>query len=303
MQKDEITNMLKILKNYKEYIVCDTESTGFYVKPENDSYIKLIEIAAVKVRDGKVVDTFQQFINPQIKIPAKIVELTGITDEKVQHAPTYAAVIEMFYKFCNEDTLPLVFHNASHDLNFLNHFGQKANGYHFGSKTVDTLKLSRYYLSTRKKHSLESLCRDYGISDENHHEALNDAIVTNEFLNVLLKMTQVKKDMEKLTNSSCDELSLFDIEAEKQVADYKINKVSYWEKEFKNKMIKRIYVSISNEKDKANVFYDFDKKDWGVKDSSFKEMINTCNVKKKILNEYEISEESFGDANYWKCIF
>ena len=96
------------------YVVVDLETTGLY--PSQD---RILEIGAVKVLDGEVADTFCMFADPQMKIPEKIRELTGITQEMVAGQPTPAEAVRAFLDFCGE--LDLMGHNLIFDYSFLKH--------------------------------------------------------------------------------------------------------------------------------------------------------------------------------------
>lgn len=292
----DLTDMMTFLKTFDEFIVCDTESTGFHPNNTNDSYIRLIEVAGIRVKNGKVVEEFSELINPGIKISKKISEITGITTEMVKDCPNYQTVLRKFNVFCKNDSIPMVFHNAPHDLNFLNYFGQKAGCYSFGTMTIDTLKLSRHYLVGRKSHKLEELCKDLGISDENHHRALNDVYATYHFLKYLLQNDKVKNDIEKANELKCANSS------KKETNNFKCNvlRYNYWEKEIKGNNYQRLYILIGDGDDKANVFYDFIRQDWGVKDSSFLQEIDYTAVKKALIAKAKISEMDFEKVERWK---
>ena len=291
----DLADMLSFLKDFDEFVVCDTESTGFHASITTDSYTKLIEVAGIRVKGGKVVEEFSKLINPGIKIPKKITEITNITNEMVKDAPTYQTVLREFYSFCKEDNIPIVFHNASHDLNFLNYFGQKAGCYTFGSMTVDTLKMSRHYLAGRKSHKLEEICKDYCILYENHHRALNDVYATYDFLKILLENERVKKDILRSP-------SINPIASKKRKENFKceVLRYSYWEKEIGSNKYQRLYILIGDGEDRANIFYDFIKQDWGVKDSSFLGNIDYKVVKDALVAKRKISANEFELIERWK---
>lgn len=163
----------------KDYIAVDLETTGFSVKLE-----KIIEIGAIKVIDGEIVDTFETLINPGKVISDRIIDVTGITNEMVVGAPTISEKIHEFMVFVGE--LPLLGHNLSFDFSFL----KKAainHGYNFERYGIDTLKLARKYFPDLESKKLDDLCSYFGISDENHHRALNDAVAAHELYKILAK--------------------------------------------------------------------------------------------------------------------
>ena len=96
----------------KEYVSVDVETTG--LAPKQD---KIIEIGAVRVRDGQIVGSFTCFVNPGRILPAHITELTGILQEQVDEAETMESVLPAFLEFAGD--LPLVGHRILFDYGFL----------------------------------------------------------------------------------------------------------------------------------------------------------------------------------------
>lgn len=152
------------------YIAVDIETTG--LSPIKD---KIIEIGAVKVMKGKVVDRFQALIDPQINLSERIVELTGITDEMVTGMETIEQVMERFLEFAKE--LPLLGHNILFDYSFLKTAAMKQK-ISFERKGIDTLMISRRLHEELPSKTLDSMCSYYGILNEHHHRALEDAIAS-----------------------------------------------------------------------------------------------------------------------------
>ena len=152
------------------YVVVDLETTGLY--PSQD---RILEIGAVKVLDGEVTDTFCMFADPQMKIPERIRELTGITQEMVEGQPTPAEAVRAFLDFCGEQNL--MGHNLIFDYSFLKQWSVN-HGQTFERNAVDTLKLARRFLPAEQKKDLESLCTYFGIRRERAHRALDDAMAT-----------------------------------------------------------------------------------------------------------------------------
>ena len=163
----------------KDYVCVDIETTGV-----NTKWSKIIEIGAVKVRNGEVVETFSELINPGEKLTPFITNLTGITDEMVIDKPGIEEVLPGFIAFAGEDVL--LGHNLMFDFGFL-----KQNAVNlkltFDKKGIDTLKIARKALPNLHSRGLEYLCNHYGILDENHHRAFNDAKVTSELYLILMK--------------------------------------------------------------------------------------------------------------------
>ena len=133
------------------YVVFDIETTGLSKEKE-----MITEIGAVKVADGKIIDRFSTFVNPQRPISAEITKLTGITDDMVKDAPTIENVLPEFLKFC-EDTV-LVAHNASFDTGFIRIAAERAGLGELHHTIVDTLELARALLPELNKHKLDIVC-------------------------------------------------------------------------------------------------------------------------------------------------
>lgn len=163
----------------KDYVVVDLEMTGLNAK--ND---KILEIGAVKIKDGIIVDTFEELIDPQIVLDEEIVALTGITNEMLKGRRTISKVFKDYIAF--EEGLPLVGHNIIYDYSFLKQeaVNEKVP---YEKNAVDTLKLARKFLEEPKKKSLISLCEFFEIRQENTHRALSDAKVTFELYKRLKK--------------------------------------------------------------------------------------------------------------------
>lgn len=151
------------------YIVFDIETTGLSVINN-----KIIELAGVKMREGKEIDRFSTFINPHEKIPYNIQQLTNINDEMVKDAPELEPKLREFIEFIGDDVL--VAHNARFDIGFI-----QASCKTFGMPEVmnpvlDTLELARFIHPSLKNHRLNTLADKYKISLENHHRAIDDSI-------------------------------------------------------------------------------------------------------------------------------
>ena len=157
-----------------ECVVFDIETTGLSVQN-----CKITEIGAVKVKNGEVLGRFNTFVDPEVPIPADIVELTGITDELVKGAPKYSEALKAFFDFVGNDptkeTQPLLIaHNANFDIGFIRHFAKEA-GLPFENPYLDTLALSRYINPELNKHTLDAIANAYNLGDFNHHRACDDA--------------------------------------------------------------------------------------------------------------------------------
>ena len=170
----------------EEYIVLDIETTGLSFRTE-----KITEIGAVRVKNGEVVDTFECFVNPEIPIPQRIVEITHITDEMVKDAETIDKVMPKFLEFIGN--LKLVAHNADFDVGFLKYNAENL-GLKMDNEYIDSLKLSRQLYPEFKKHKLGILADKFGIKVENAHRALDDVhTLVKVFLKLLEKYNEQPK--------------------------------------------------------------------------------------------------------------
>lgn len=168
------------------YVVFDIETTGLSKEKE-----MITEIGAVKVADGKIIDRFSTFVNPQRPISAEITKLTGITDDMVKDAPTIENILPEFLKF-SEDTV-LVAHNASFDTGFIRIAAERAGLGELHHTIVDTLELARALLPELNKHKLDIVCEHLGVTLNGHHRAVNDAEATAEVFIKFLDMLAEKK--------------------------------------------------------------------------------------------------------------
>ena len=152
------------------YVVFDIETTGF--SPVNN---RIIEIGAVKVCDGQILDRFSTFVNPKVPIPYNIVKLTSITDSMVADAPEIDTVLPEFLDFCQDAVL--VAHNASFDTGFIRENAKRLS-LPADFTYLDTMVMSRVLLPEQNKHTLDALCKVFSVSLENHHRAVDDAEAT-----------------------------------------------------------------------------------------------------------------------------
>jgi DNA polymerase III subunit alpha, Gram-positive type len=168
------------------YVVFDVETTGL-----SAVYNKIIELAAVKIRGGEIIDRFEAFANPHEPLSQTTIELTGITDDMVKNAPEIEEVIRDFHSFMGDDIL--VAHNASFDMGFLNEGLRKIGIGEAKNPVIDTLELARFLLPQLKNHRLNTLCKRYEIELVQHHRAIYDAEATAYLLWKLLKETFEKE--------------------------------------------------------------------------------------------------------------
>ena len=184
------------------YCVLDLETTGFSPKTE-----KITEVGIMKIKDGKVIDEFSTFVNPEKPIPPKVVEVTNITDDMVQDAETIDKIFPKILEFI--DGSVLVAHNASFDMGFLK-YNAKQLGYEFDYTYVDTLALSRKIFPDLKKYKLGKIAEYLKIKVEVAHRALDDVDTTVKVYNEMMKIlkergaTSVKDIGEKASAKGVD---------------------------------------------------------------------------------------------------
>ena len=150
-----------------EMVVFDIETTGL----SKDS-CRIIEIGAVKIKGGEIIDKMDIFVDPECPIPAEITELTSITDDMVKGAPKEKEAILQFFDFVGDRLL--IAHNASFDCGFIRIAAERC-GIEFNNTYLDTLGLSRYVNPELKKHKLDIIAKHYGLDDFHHHRASDDA--------------------------------------------------------------------------------------------------------------------------------
>ena len=165
------------------YVVFDTETTGFNAASGD----VMIEIGAVKIKDGEIIDRFDEFINPGREIPKKITELTMITNEMVAGAGSEKEVTKKFLEWSGN--APMVAHNAKFDISFIEASMKRNNLGEFKNTVIDTLELSRALDQGFARHSLSALVKRYNVDfdEESHHRADYDAEGTALVFDKMLK--------------------------------------------------------------------------------------------------------------------
>lgn len=168
------------------YVVFDLETTGFSSK--ND---KIIEIGAVKIQNGAIVDNFSEFVNPRRPIPYKITELTGINDDMVSDAQSIEDILPRFLEFIGDSIV--VAHNAGFDCSFIS---KNCNdlGLSFEPTIVDTVPLCRFLYPELKSVKLNIVAKHLGVKLESHHRAVDDAKATADILLECFK--KIKEELE-----------------------------------------------------------------------------------------------------------
>lgn len=189
---DTITKSKRIYKGdslidcLDDYTIIDIETTG--LDPTND---KIIELAALKVRDNKIVNNYSTLINPKIEIDTFITELTGITNEMLKNAPVIEEKLQEYIDFIGEDII--IGHNINFDINFIYDCYEKYFNSFLFNDYIDTLRLSRDFIKDTPNHKLKTLSEKFNINYDNAHRALNDCYITNN-LYMILKVLINSKD-------------------------------------------------------------------------------------------------------------
>ena len=174
-----VLNPAPMTYEHREFVIFDVETTGL-----SSVYDTIIEIGAVKMKDGVVLDRFDKFINPHHELSEQTINLTSITDEMVQAADDEAVVIKQFMDFYGDR--PLCGHNVQFDVGFVNAALKRCNLPQITQPVVDTLEVSRLLHPEQSRHTLDSLCRKYNVVLEHHHRANQDAEATGYLMFKLL---------------------------------------------------------------------------------------------------------------------
>ena len=183
---DDLKGMVTDSQNQNldaDYVVFDLETTGF--SPEVN---RIIEIGAVKVKNGAIVDKFSTFVNPEVPIPFRIEQLTSINDSMVIDAPVIADILPEFMKFC--EGCVMVAHNADFDMSFIKKNCQRLD-IPCAPTIVDTVALARVLLPNLNRFKLDTVAKALGVSLDNHHRAVDDAGCTAE---IFVKFIAMLKD-------------------------------------------------------------------------------------------------------------
>ena len=180
--------MIETLKLTEEtYVVFDLETTGLYPN-SGDS---IIEIGAVKIKNGEIIDRYDELINPGKLLSEEIIKITGINNEMLINKRDEEECIKDFMKWVG--SLPIVAHNAKFDISFVDMAFNKYNLEKLNNVVIDTLGLSRYLESSERYHNLATLVKRYNIPwDENkHHRADYDSEGTALIFHKMLKKLEM----------------------------------------------------------------------------------------------------------------
>ncbi len=209
---DDLKEIVTNSKNQsleESYIVFDIETTGFSPIKNN-----IIEIGAVKVAGGEIIDRYSTFVNPKEPIPFQIEKLTGIKDEDVMEAPEITKVLPEFLEFARDSVL--VAHNANFDMSFILE-NAKRQQIDTDFTYVDTVGISRMILKNQAKHTLDAVAKTLGISLENHHRAVDDAAATAE---IFVKFIRMLKEEGADTLDKVNSMGAASVESIKRLPSY-----------------------------------------------------------------------------------
>ena len=183
---DDLKDIIENSKNQSlddRYVVFDLETTGL-----SPNTCKIIEIGAVKVENGQIVDRFSTFVNPKEPIPYKIEELTSIRDDMVIDAPTIEEILPEFMKFCEGSIM--VAHNAEFDMSFIKKNCDR-QGISYDFTIGDTMTLAQLLLPNLNRFRLDTVAKAIGVHLGNHHRAVDDAACTAD---IFLKFIGMLKE-------------------------------------------------------------------------------------------------------------
>ena len=180
-----ITNPKDKKIDEEEFVVFDIETMGL-----NAYSNEIIEIGAVKIKAGRIIDRYSQLFNPGKPIPYKITEITGITDQLVANEPSVDQVIGKFVDFIGDAVL--VAHNAPFDMGFIKRDIKKYLNIDLENSVIDTLQMARDLFPDLKKYGLGDLNKVLGLALENHHRAVDDSQATANMFNIFLEKYKEK---------------------------------------------------------------------------------------------------------------
>ena len=191
------------------YVVFDLETTGFSAEAD-----QIIEIGAVKIKNGEIIDKFSTFVNPKTPIPFRIEKLTGINDSMVMDAPVIEEILPKFLEFCKEAVV--VAHNAAFDTSFISNKAEKL-GLTFDPTIIDTVLVAQYVIPNLHNYKLDTLTKHLKVILENHHRAVDDALATAY---IFLKLVDMLKERDIFTLEKLNEVGKLDVESVKKLHQF-----------------------------------------------------------------------------------
>ena len=191
------------------FVVFDLETTGFSAEVD-----RIIEIGAVKIKNGEIVDNFSKFVNPKIPIPFRIEKLTGINDSMVMEAEPIEKILPEFLEFCGDAVM--VAHNAGFDTSFIINNAERL-GIKYDPTIMDTVLLAQFVIPNLHNYKLDTLCKHLAVSLENHHRAVDDAQATAY---IYLKMVKMLEERDIFDLDKLNEAGKLDDEAIKKLHQY-----------------------------------------------------------------------------------
>ena len=191
------------------FVVFDLETTGFSAEVD-----RIIEIGAVKIKNGEIVDNFSKFVNPKIPIPFRIEKLTGINDSMVMKAEPIEKILPEFLEFCGDAVM--VAHNAGFDTSFIINNAERL-GIKYDPTIMDTVLLAQFVIPNLHNYKLDTLCKHLAVSLENHHRAVDDAQATAY---IYLKMVKMLEERDIFDLDKLNEAGKLDDEAIKKLHQY-----------------------------------------------------------------------------------
>ena len=191
------------------FVIFDLETTGFSAEVD-----RIIEIGAVKIKNGEIVDNFSKFVNPKIPIPFRIEKLTGINDSMVMEAEPIEKILPEFLEFCGDAVM--VAHNAGFDTSFIINNAERL-GIKYDPTIMDTVLLAQFVIPNLHNYKLDTLCKHLAVSLENHHRAVDDAQATAY---IYLKMVKMLEERDIFDLDKLNEAGKLDDEAIKKLHQY-----------------------------------------------------------------------------------
>lgn len=170
------------------YVIFDVETTGL-----SAIYDKVIELSAVKMKDGEVLERFDEFIDPGFPLSEQTTQLTSITDEMVHGSKSEEEVFKMFKDFC--DGCIIAGHNVSFDMGFMNTGYRRHKMTEITEPVIDTLPLARFLYPNLRGYRLNTLSKRFKVALEHHHRANYDAEATGHLLYKFLKDAEKRYDI------------------------------------------------------------------------------------------------------------